>query len=702
MKKLVILLLSLTCLLVMAGLGLFYLAEVEPFSCLEQPWFQSQHLAESWRMQLTQGPEEKTAYACQLAERRLVDLAGAQNPEEVSLAVGFLADALDVLVVQQNAIPAQSVSGFQPEFESLARKTIVVVKSLDLKENEPAAAPLFAFVSAMLNTPEPKAETPKVQLLPSVVSVNPVAVSYLDSDVDHSNFSMEGGHSGNCEDCHVNGLYAGTTRICAQCHTIDLLASASIYTNHFAGACENCHNTLDWTPTAFDHVGVFECQSCHAITMLTEAVYSVGYTEEIFTLPQGDSAHYPGECKRCHEDTEDWSLTIFEHTEGERCESCHADAEPPEHNPGFCQNCHQDMEDWTVIEYVHVGEYTCETCHTPDTPANHYTKGACVDCHTSETDWNVYQFAHQLYTRTSCVRCHTEPNTNHDYLGSCTNCHLTNTWKTNKDFHEVKSQRCITCHETIADHYNPNCDLCHSTTSWEEPFYHKSTNCLQCHTTPEEHYPGLCTDCHNLNNWKKNLYQHNPLNSCSNCHLREQPTNHYPGECSSCHAMTTWTNSNYSHTNMAYPCTSCHVVPLMHYSQTICIKCHNTQDWREWVFDHSLVSTNCLSCHATSPEHYTLQCSLCHNTITWTPAYYKHSLTDNCIYCHPAPTGHWPGQCSGCHNFTDWADVDFNHDGYNDCKSCHAKDRPLGHARGQCSNCHTTDSWTILLPTTAP
>jgi len=92
-----------------------------------------------------------------------------------------------------------------------------------------------------------------------------------DEKFDHfsTGFPLTGGHRDvACSDCHMRGMFKGTPRQCAACHTSTGLSSASkkpvthINTTDF---CEDCHTTSAWRPTLkVDHFSVIgSCASCH-------------------------------------------------------------------------------------------------------------------------------------------------------------------------------------------------------------------------------------------------------------------------------------------------------------------------------------------------------------------------------------------------------------------------------------------------------
>ena len=58
-----------------------------------------------------------------------------------------------------------------------------------------------------------------------------------------------------CQQCHVNGKFAGTAQDCASCHLTDF--NKTVNPNHkaagFPTTCQSCHTTAQWTGAKFDH-----------------------------------------------------------------------------------------------------------------------------------------------------------------------------------------------------------------------------------------------------------------------------------------------------------------------------------------------------------------------------------------------------------------------------------------------------------------
>ncbi|MGD8397467.1 MAG: NapC/NirT family cytochrome c [Anaerolineae bacterium] len=207
------------------------------------------------------------------------------------------------------------------------------------------------------------------------------------------------------------------------------------------------------------------------------------------------------------------------------CANCHEP--PPDHFGNVCEDCHtpQGWEEASVeglehpIELVgahataacgdcHVEgqadiEYVCANCHEP--PPDHFGPG-CEGCHTPTSfgDATLPAGAHPIelmgaHAAASCEGCHVEGEPKPEYV-------------------------CANCHEPPPDHFGPNCEDCHTPTSFGEA------------TLPAEEHPielvgahatASCEGCHVEG-------QPTPEYVCENCH--EPPPDHLEGSCQVCHS----------------------------------------------------------------------------------------------------------------------------------------------------------------------
>lgn len=103
-----------------------------------------------------------------------------------------------------------------------------------------------------------------------------------DATFDHSRstFPLTGAHERiDCEQCHINGQFAGTPDTCVNCH-----ADPVFHAGAFSAKCESCHSTTAWFPAIFnlshpqpsvdeEGSGIFHggttCRGCHPSTVYT-------------------------------------------------------------------------------------------------------------------------------------------------------------------------------------------------------------------------------------------------------------------------------------------------------------------------------------------------------------------------------------------------------------------------------------------------
>jgi len=115
-------------------------------------------------------------------------------------------------------------------------------------------------------------------------------------DFDHlrTGFALTGSHaSQRCESCHVGGVFKGTPRDCASCHTTGARFARGNVTktaDHVPTqlGCESCHNAGTFVGARFNHTGIRpgSCASCHNST--TASGKSPGH---VATTAACDSCH---------------------------------------------------------------------------------------------------------------------------------------------------------------------------------------------------------------------------------------------------------------------------------------------------------------------------------------------------------------------------------------------------------------------------
>ncbi len=215
--------------------------------------------------------------------------------------------------------------------------------------------------------------------------------TWTPADFDHAQFPLTGAHNGvSCEDCHVGGVFGGTSSECSACHLdeYDATTDPDHQDAGFPTDCNACHTPTTWFGATFDHsswplTGQHQgasCTDCHQ-----NGVYEGTPTNCVSchlsdynntNNPNHSSAGFPTSCQTCH-DTNGWDGADFDHDfplQGPHnvdCNRCHTN--PGNYGQFTCLECHahnkNDMDD----EHDDVGGYS-------------YNSNACLNCHPNGND----------------------------------------------------------------------------------------------------------------------------------------------------------------------------------------------------------------------------------------------------------------------------------------------------------------------------
>ena len=258
-----------------------------------------------------------------------------------------------------------------------------------------------------------------------VMMASSVLAQGAGSDFDHlkTGFALTGMHTNaRCESCHVSGVFKGTPRDCASCHTagarfaVGNLVKPQQHIPTTTG-CETCHATRTFTGAKFTHSGVSagSCTTCH----------------NGLTAPGKSPNHSPTQtsCDSCHSTSAFLPAKRADHssfTAATNCASCHtsggsATGKSANHIPttANCMTCHKAFSGWTPSKYhANVSVVTgCASCHAtavygltakPNT-AVHNGVTVCESCHRSTASWSSVQFAHSAANAVgtgTCDNCH--------------------------------------------------------------------------------------------------------------------------------------------------------------------------------------------------------------------------------------------------------------------------------------------------------
>ena len=297
-----------------------------------------------------------------------------------------------------------------------------------------------------------------------------------------------------CTQCHVGGNYNLTSANtdCYGCHQTDWNSTQTLggtVPNHVSAGfptslCSQCHNTLTWTTSTFNHA-------------------STG-----FTL-MGTHATTP--CASCHVNN-NYSLT-----------SANTD----------CMGCH--LAAWNTTQTLGGNVPNHVSANFPTTAA------ACSGCHTitvwadgkfdhSTTGWALTG-AHQMAPTgkvTACTQCHVGGNYSLTAANTaCYSCHAAD-WNSTQTLGGSVPNH-------VAAGYPTTCDTCHTTTSWLGatfnhtyfPIPHHGSVCNDCHQVSTNYASFTCINCHtqtahqqsqtNNQHGGVNGYSYGPT-TCYSCH----------------------------------------------------------------------------------------------------------------------------------------------------------------------------------------
>jgi len=509
---------------------------------------------------------------------------------------------------------------------------------------------------------------------------------------NHTNrFPLVGAHAmADCADCHKSaavGQFVGLSTACYSCHAQDA-KKAPIDHSSFPSTCDSCHSVDNWFGARFDHLAVtgyaltgmhatLECTACHANNHFKgtpSACFSCHQKDWTSTSnPPHAQTNFPHDCGVCHSTT-DWQSARFDHAAytGYALTGMHATL--------TCVQCHANNQ------YTNTPT-DCYQCHKQDYTSasnpNHVSGGfpqSCAQCHTT-SGWSPASFDHSktgfpltgAHVSTPCGQCHV--NNNYTSISpACYSCH-------SKEFNSASTNP-----NHVSAGFPQNCAICHNTTSWSSATFghtaytgyaltgmHATLTCTQCHSKGYSNTPVACYGCH----------QADFTSTSSPNHVNAG----FPTDCSICHTTAGWSPSSFDHSKTSFPLTGAHLT-------TACTQCHVNNNYTS-------LSTSCYGCHSalynspsTNPNHvsagFPQDCSVCHNTTSWSGAVFDHSKTP-----FPLTGAHLTVQCSSCHLNNVFVGTP------TDCYSCHKLDYQgttnPNHQAAQfpttCGTCHSTTSW---------
>ncbi len=207
-------------------------------------------------------------------------------------------------------------------------------------------------------------------------------------DHNRTEFILKGQHQTlTCEQCHKNGVFAGTGTQCYDCHK-------DPHQRSFGTDCERCHTEDNWQVLHFNHelntgyplVGAhsrLNCTECHTDLRNTHipdycyGCHRIDYLNAV--VPNHQAAGFGTDCEQCHNQTDlSWQQGYWEEHES----IFHLRTSSAGHHDHFiCTDCHPDNNNYK--------QYNCLTCHLrEEMDAAHkevrryrYQNNKCLKCH---------------------------------------------------------------------------------------------------------------------------------------------------------------------------------------------------------------------------------------------------------------------------------------------------------------------------------
>ena len=206
-------------------------------------------------------------------------------------------------------------------------------------------------------------------------------------------FPLTGTHlTIDCEACHVAPrgrlVFVAISGECSSCHLRDYQGTQD--PNHgtagFSTDCVQCHATVSWLRTRFDHASTgfaltgahlrIFCSQCHGVGQfqaLPSACVSCHQADYSRTTdPNHQAAQFPTDCAACHT-TNTWRGARFDH------DGLFFPIFSGAHQGRWssCSDCHTNPNDFR--------QFNCLSCHGNAHPGRNYTSQQCYSCHPQGT-----------------------------------------------------------------------------------------------------------------------------------------------------------------------------------------------------------------------------------------------------------------------------------------------------------------------------
>ena len=314
-------------------------------------FFPLQDFAEQKVFIIYPDPINRSNYALDLMERRIIDLNDRAGSKFELIALEFLDKAVDQATLAISQVPDDQSSDLRLRLLYLAQQANDTLNSLVLLQDENLSTfqTFLTKIQTLMLMVDKNGVSNKELTRVSGITIgektsdgNPTTASAITSGLIefppgspgavHAFYPLVGQHALlSCKDCHRSGKYVGTPNTCTLCHILARPAP------HYNGDCVSCHTAIAWEDIHFDHekYGAVDCKSCHE--------------------NQTPANHYSGQCSACHQ-TKAWNIVTFNHAVAGAvdCASCHNKDVPNNHYSGQCSNCH-NTSGWIFVTFNHVG-----------------------------------------------------------------------------------------------------------------------------------------------------------------------------------------------------------------------------------------------------------------------------------------------------------------------------------------------------------
>ena len=445
----------------------------------------------------------------------------------------------------------------------------------------------------------------------------------------------------------ANGSTHVATGECSSCHlnTTSFKGAVDYPPDHIpnpggaASNCNSCHTTGVFSAYVMSHAGITNgCKTCHGYN---HATFAGVWTKALTVPPAGPSGHIPTNppnsttrditCESCHSASvfTTFAGTVMRHAfvTTMQCMACH--------ERGMTWKTNTGVRLWVRPSANHYAGIDCTTgCHehsARDKRAVRRTAGAASGAvarastgigAATALSRSAAGFDHRRVAAATCVSCHGPTSGSGKPAG-----------------HIATSDRCESCHNTVA--WLPVTLVDHTQVTG---------TCVSCHngtvakTKGKNHIASSnsCETCHTTNAWTPARFDHVGVvaHTCKTCHdslhATGLPADHVPtaAQCDTCHGTLAWKPAKLDHTTLIANCVSCHNntialgVPAVHMStQRDCATCHSYSDWTVLHFVH-------VSAAYPGEHKAVLACAACHT-----------SNTDQIPWASSADKG----SCAGCH-----------------------------------------------------